>query len=113
MFLWPLLGVDRLPAQRRTAGDSGLLLNVLAVLVLVYAAHIYTSSTLFAAKWFSGLGLWWGDAAGDQQRAAFVAVGFAVAAVVAGQAVGRRRRGQDAGGSAMQAVPTRRNPTRS
>jgi cytochrome c oxidase assembly factor CtaG len=115
MFLWPLLAPERLPAQRRAAGDSGLLLSVLAVLLLVYAAHIYTSSTLFAGDWFSGLGLWWGDAATDQQRAAFVAGGFAVAALLAGQALGRRGPvpAQPRAGSAMQAVPTRTNPTRS
>jgi cytochrome c oxidase assembly factor CtaG/putative copper export protein len=112
MFLWPLLAADRLPAQGR---DSGLLLSVLAVLLLVYAAHIYTSSTLFAGEWFSGLGLWWGDAAADQQRAAFVAAGFAVAALLGAQALGRRRTrpAQPAAGSAMHAVPTLTNPTRS
>jgi len=115
MFLWPLLAADPRPGRRRAAGDSGLLLSVLAVLLLVYAAHIYTSSTLFAGEWFSGLGLWWGDAAADQQRAALVAAGFAVAGLVAGQALGRRHglRAQPGGDPAMHAVPTRTNPTRS
>jgi cytochrome c oxidase assembly factor CtaG len=82
-FFWSLLGGDGAPTGKHDAADAALLLVILAVLLLVQAGHIWASSTLFAADWFSGLDWWWGDAHADQRRAGLVASGFALA-VLAG-----------------------------
>ncbi len=82
LFFWPLLGVDRLPPGRRDGADAGLLIAVLALLLGVYAAHIYSSPGLFAGQWFTELDLWWVDLVADQRSAGLVVIGFAVATLL-------------------------------
>ena len=91
LFAWPLLGVDEPPAGRQDAGDGALLVGVLAILLLVQGAHIWTSSTLFADQWYGRLNWSWGNPRADQRVAGLVAAGFGVALLVAAPFVGRRR----------------------
>ena len=105
LFAWPLLGVDDPPGRRQDTGDGALLVGVLAVLLLVQGAHIWTSSTLFADQWFGRLNWSWGNPRADQKIAGLVAAGFGVALLVAAPFVGRHgttHRGPD---SEAQAFP--------
>lgn len=84
--------VDREPLCRQDGQDAPLLVGILAVLLLVYAAHIYTSPTLFAADWFGSLNWWWGDAEADQARGAGVAAVFGTGLLGAAHRLRQRRR---------------------
>jgi putative copper resistance protein D len=90
LFLWPVLGVDTDPEVSGDSSDARLLLGVLAVLLMVQAGHLWTSTSLFASDWFTALDWSWADVHTDQRRAGLVAVGFALAVVAALPWVARR-----------------------
>ena len=90
LFAWPLLAVDEQPARRQDTGDGALLVGVLAVLLLVQGAHIWTSGTLFADQWYGRLNWSWGNPRADQRIAGLVAAGFGVALLVTAPFVARR-----------------------
>jgi putative copper resistance protein D len=94
LFWWPLLRIDVAPYRRGRAGDEGVLVGVLALLVLVYAGHIWTSSTLFAGRWFAQLDWWWSNAYVDQRHAAVVVTGFGLLVLVVAVVLGRRAPGR-------------------
>jgi putative copper resistance protein D len=109
LFLGPLLGGRAGSAPGRDAGDDGLLLAVLAVLLIVYGAHIWTSTALLAGDWFGALDWYWGDAETDQRYAGLVAAGFGLALM----AVARfsRRPVGDRGDTAEESVPAQGRST--
>jgi cytochrome c oxidase assembly factor CtaG len=83
LFFWPLLREDWVPPSRRTdKDDAPLFVAVLALLLGVYAAQIFTSTSLFAESWFTDLGLPWADPASDQKHAVAVVGAFAIALLV-------------------------------
>jgi putative copper resistance protein D len=82
LFFWPLLREDWVPSRRTDNDDAPLFVGVLALLLGVYAAQIFTSTSLFAESWFTDLGLPWADPACDQKHAVAVVGAFAVALLV-------------------------------
>jgi putative copper resistance protein D len=82
MFFWPLLREDWVPSRRTDNDDAPLFVGVLALLLGVYAAQIFTSTSLFAESWFTDLSLPWADPASDQKHAVAVVGAFAVALLV-------------------------------
>jgi cytochrome c oxidase assembly factor CtaG/putative copper export protein len=93
VFFWPLLRQDWVPSRRTDADDAPLFVAVLALLLVVYAAQIFTSTSLFAERWFADLGLSWSDPASDQKHAVAVVAAFAVALLAAAWRM-RRSAGQ-------------------
>ena len=73
-----MLRQDWVPSRRTDSEDSPLFVAVLALLLLVYAGQIFTSTSLFAQSWFAALDLSWSDPAGDQRQAVAVVAAFAV-----------------------------------
>ncbi|MFL6132041.1 MAG: cytochrome c oxidase assembly protein [Nocardioidaceae bacterium] len=82
LFFWPLLRADWVPTRRSDSKDAPLFVAVLALLLLVYAGQIFTSTSLFAEQWFTDLSLSWADPASDQKHAVAVVGVFAVALLV-------------------------------
>jgi cytochrome c oxidase assembly factor CtaG len=91
LFLGPLLGVDRASAERRNERDARLLVVVLALLLLVQAGHLWTSTSLFASDWFTALSWPWTDVRSDQRLAGGVVAAFAAAVLSSLPWVGRGR----------------------
>ncbi|QWZ08702.1 cytochrome c oxidase assembly protein [Nocardioides panacis] len=91
LFLGPLLGVDRASAERRDERDARLLVVVLALLLLVQAGHLWTSTSLFASDWFTALSWPWTDVRSDQRLAGGVVAAFAAAVLSSLPWVGRGR----------------------
>lgn len=82
LFFWPLLREDWVPTRRTDSDDAPLFVAVLALLLGVYAAQIFTSTSLFAESWFTDLSLSWADPTSDQRHAVAVVGAFAVALLV-------------------------------
>jgi cytochrome c oxidase assembly factor CtaG/putative copper export protein len=82
LFFWPLLRTDWVPSRRTDADDAALFVTVLALLLVVYAAQIFTSTSLFAESWFTDLGWSWADPASDQKHAVAVVAAFALGLLV-------------------------------